>query len=321
MPSTRAGLPQTLAANPVLTALIAVGALLVLLLLFFAGKVARTLRKLRRASRPGREASSGLLDQELPLLSVNRAGKSGDPINVEVVGTLDQVAAAFAAAAWYRADEIDLITSVRISVDSILGRKYSTAPVSNLYLFGRKEDVAFERPGKSVRQRDHIRLWNTGRAAQDGRPIWISGATKDVKVELAKTNHLPTHQIAPDVDSERDLVVSELAQTGWVIADGWRPGFGKETHGVNGTGDSYFTDGRVAVLTLADVPVPLIARQVRGPVAARIVSRVARLFRWRLPQAGRERARQELARMRAHLHLPHHEHAASAPERAGPSTP
>ena len=73
------------------------------------------------------------------------------------------LAASFAAAGWYRADEIDLVTSLRISVDSVFGRKYSTAPVSNLYLYGRKEDYAFERPGKNVRQRDHVRFWNTGR--------------------------------------------------------------------------------------------------------------------------------------------------------------
>ena len=312
---------QTVAASPILLGILALSAVFAVLLLLFTGKVVRAFRNLRRASRPGREASASLPDHDLPLLSVNRTGKPGDPINVEMVGTLGQVAAAFAAASWYRADEIDLLTSVRIALDSVLARRYSTAPVSNLYLFGRKEDLAFERPGKSVRQRDHLRLWNTARVAPDGRPIWIGGATKDVKVELAKTNHLPTHQIAPDVDSERDLVISALAQTGWVIADGWRPGFGKETHGVNGTGDAYHTDGRVAVLTLANTLAPVIARQVRGPVAARIFRSVARLFRWRLPQAGRERARQEIARMRAHLHRPHHAHAASSAEPAQPSAP
>jgi LssY C-terminus len=296
------GLWQSITANPVVEGGVAVAALIVVLLLVFVGLVARAYGRLRRDTREGRKASAGLPDGGLPQVSVNHKGRPGDPVNVELVGTVGQVAAAFAAASWYRADEIDLVTSVRIAVDSVLGRRYSTAPVSNLYLFGRKEDLAFERPGQSVRERDHIRLWNTGRAAQDGRPIWIGGATRDVKVELAKTNHLPTHQIAPDVDSERDLVVSKLAQTGWVVADSWRPGFGKETHGVNGTGDPYFTDGRVAVLTLAKVWVPLVTRQVRGPLVAGLFSRLARGLRWRLPRAGRERARQEVERLRAHVH-------------------
>jgi len=138
-----------------------------------------------------------------PLTTFNREGHVGDPLNMQVVGSNGQLGASFAAAGWYRADEIDLVTSTRISVDSALGRAYSTAPVSNLYLFGRKEDYAFERPDPNVRERDHIRFWNTGQVGPDGRPIWIGSATKDVKVELSRTNHLPTHGISPDLDAER----------------------------------------------------------------------------------------------------------------------
>ena len=203
-----------------------------------------------------------------------------------------------ATAGWYRADEIDFITSARISIDSILGRAYSTAPVSNLYLYGRKEDMAFERPGHNVRQRDHIRLWNTSRGGSDSRPIWIGSATKDVKVEISKTNHLPTHCIAPDLDDERDLVVSELAQTGFVVEDTTRPGFGKETDGFNGGGDPYFTDGQVAVLTLANVWTSPLATQVRSPLGARIARKLAGFVRNRLPEAGRKRAAREQNRLK-----------------------
>jgi hypothetical protein len=212
-----------------------------------------TWRKLHHASHRGRAVSANVSSSGMPLTTFNRNGNQCDPINMQISGAVRQIGAAFASAGWYRADEIDFITSTRISMDRILGRAYSTAPVSNLFLFGRKEDLAFERPGHNVRQRDHIRLWNTGRSASDGRPIWIGGATKDVKVELSKTNHLPTHGIAPDVDDERDLVVSELAQTGFVIEDSTCPGFGKETHGFNGGGDPYFTDGQVAMLALANI--------------------------------------------------------------------
>jgi LssY C-terminus len=279
--------------NPII--LVGIG-VVVLLIAVAALRVLFVFRRLRRADRLGREASAGLPHEDLPLASYNRKGQPGDPVNVEMIGSMSQVGAAFGAAGWYRADEIDLVTSVRISVDSVLGRKYSTAPVSNLYLYGRKEDLAFERPGRSVRERDHIRLWNTGRDAADGQPIWIGGATRDTKVEVAKTNHLPTHKIAPDIDAERDLVVSELAVTGWVVEDTWRPGFGKETRGVNGTGDPWYTDGQVAVLTLANVWAPPLAAQIRSPLGASVVHAAAGLLRWRLPRKGRERAQREHAR-------------------------
>ncbi|HEX6108962.1 MAG TPA: LssY C-terminal domain-containing protein, partial [Ktedonobacteraceae bacterium] len=150
----------------------------------------------------------------------------------------------------------------------------------------------------NVRQRDHIRLWNTSRSGSDGRPIWIGSTTKDIKVELSRTNHLPTHCIAPDLDDERDLVVSELAQTGFVIGDTTCPGFGKKTEGFNGGGDPYFTDGQLAVLTLANVWTSPLARHVRSPLVARIVMKLAGFFRHKLPEAGLNRAASEQDRLK-----------------------
>ena len=262
-----------------------------------ARRIDRERRHLHQSSTRGRETSAGLPVTDLPVTSVNRYGQPGDPINVECIGTDGQIGAAFAAAGWYRADEIDLLTAARISADSVLGRAYSTAPVSNLYLFGHKEDLAFERPGSNVRQRDHIRFWKTGRSDPENRPIWVGSGTKDSKVELSKTNHLPTHGIAPDLDAERSLVVSELAQTGYLVAEGTRSGFGKETQGVNGGGDPYFTDGQVAVLTLANVWTSPLATQVRSPLGARLAQGFEGLIRQRLPQHGRERAARERARL------------------------
>ncbi len=253
--------------------------------------------KLRRASRPGRAISASHSSTEQPLTTITRSGASN---NIQLVGTDGQIGATLASAAWYRADEIDFVTSVRICFDSVLGRKYSTAPVSNLYLYGRKEDMAFERPGHTVRQRDHMRIWKTDHNENDGRPIWIGSVTKDTKIELAKTNHLPTHHISPDVDAERALLVSELALTGYVVQQTTRPGFGKPTKNFNGEGDPYVTDGQVVVLTLANVATPPLATQVRSPFAARIIKRLAGMIRPWLPQAGRERAFHEQERLGIH---------------------
>jgi hypothetical protein len=275
------------------------GAIIVIIFSLLAlAHILSTRRKLHRASHRGRAVSASVSSEGMPLTTFNRYGNPGDPINMQIGGTDGQIGAAFASAGWYRADEIDFITSARISIDSILGRAYTTAPVSNLFLYGRKEDMAFERPGHNVRQRDHIRIWNTSRSESDGRPIWIGSATKDIKVELSKTNHLPTHGIAPDLDDERDLVVSELAQTGFLIGDTTCPGFGKKTEGFNGGGDPYFTDGQLAVLTLANIRTSPLARQVRSPLGARIVRYVASFLRHRLPEAGLNRAASEQDRLK-----------------------
>ena len=273
------------------------GIIVIILSLLALARVLFIRRKLHHSSHAGRAISAQMSSVGMPLTTFNRYGDTGDPINMQICGTDGQIGAAFASAGWYRADEITFITSVRISIDSILGRAYTTAPVSNLFLFGRREDLAFERPGHNVRQRDHIRLWNTSRIGDSGRPIWIGSATKDVKVELSKTNHLPTHGIAPDLDDERELVVSELAQTGFLIEDTTCPGFGKETKGFNGGGDPYFTDGQLAVLALANIRTSPLATQVRSPLGARVVMYLAGFLRHRLPEAGLNRAADEQARL------------------------
>jgi hypothetical protein len=272
---------------------IVIGAIIVILLALALWRVLRTMRHIREASREGRRASAAVAQQvgSNPVTSFNRDGEASDPINVKIIGTNGQLAAAFAAAGWYRADEIDFVTSVRISVDSVFGRKYATAPVSNLYLYGRKEDYAFERPGKSVRERDHVRFWDTGAESDDGRTIWVGGATRDIKVEISKVTHLPTHKISPDVDAERETVIDSLVESGWVIDEGWETNFGKPTVQKNSLGDTYHTDGRRAVMTLADIfTFGPLTTQVRSPLGARIARSIAGALRWRLPKQGRERA-------------------------------
>lgn len=282
--------------TPMLIAL-GVAGVIILLLLAFLIRVLLNVRLVRAAGAEGRRVSAEK-SGEHPLTNFTRAGLPSDPLNVRVVGTAGQLATAFAAAGWYRADEIDLVTSYRITVDAIFGRKYATAPMSNLYLFGRRQDFAFERPGASVRERDHVRFWKAPETAKDGRPIWLGGATKDIAVEISKVSHLPTHRIAPHTDDERAVVVNDLIATGWVVDETWAPGFGKPTESKNALGDAYVTDGRVAVLTLADVPaLSPVATHVRGPLAGGAAKALSRVTRWRLPQSGRSRAR-ELVRIK-----------------------
>src|SRR5579872_2141189 len=66
--------------------------------------------KLRRASEPGRVVSATVTSSDRPLTTFTHSGQHGDPINIQFVGTNGQVGAAFAAAGWYRADEISFIT-------------------------------------------------------------------------------------------------------------------------------------------------------------------------------------------------------------------
>ena len=188
----------------------------------------------------------------VPPVTQTADGHPGDPLNLSIVGTEQQLIRALSSAGWYPADPLTFDTSVRIVVDSVFRRPDDAAPVSNLYLFGRQQDLAFEQPvGNSPRQRHHVRFWRWAQQ-DDGRPVWFGSATFDERVGLSYTTGQVTHHIGPDVDAERDRLEAGLQAKGWVAQLRWIDGFHKQLQGRNGGGDLWRTDGRLAVILLRE---------------------------------------------------------------------
>jgi hypothetical protein len=177
-------------------------------------------------------------------------GIPGDPVNVALEGSEADVIRSMRATQWYPADPITLRSSLRIAVDSVLRDPDDEAPVSTLLLFGRKQDLAFEQPmGDSPRQRHHVRFWRWDRL-EDGREVWFGAATYDERVGLSHTTGQVTHHIGPDIDAERDRIISQLQQAGLTQEVYWMPAFHSELQGRNGGGDPWHTDGRLGVAVL-----------------------------------------------------------------------
>ena len=175
-------------------------------------------------------------------------GTQGDAINVAFVGTEEELHRMFAAAGWYAADPITLKTSVRIAADVVLRRPYAHAPVSDLYVWGRRQDAAFEQPaGNSPKQRHHVRFWCSAELDRQGEPLWLGAATYDESVELSRTTGGITHKISPEIDNERNKLVTDAARAGVLDGYYWVDRFHKAPQGRNGGGDPYFTDRRLAV--------------------------------------------------------------------------
>lgn len=177
----------------------------------------------------------------------------GDPLNVALIGTEEQVRAIMKAAQWYPAEALGIVSDLEIGADTILARPDNEAPVSNLYLFGRKEDLAFEQPvGDSPRHRHHVRFWKTPDVAEDGRPQWIGAAVYDEKVGFSRTTGQITHVTAPDVDQERDYLFQCLAATHQLADQYVVKDFHQQRSGRNGGGDLWTTDGSLYVGVIAD---------------------------------------------------------------------
>jgi hypothetical protein len=188
-----------------------------------------------------------------PRVTHTGTGIPGDPLNICITGSEDDLIRSLTVAGWFPADPLTFRTSVRIVVDTVFKKPDDQAPVSNLYLFGRKEDLAFEKPvGNSPKERHHVRFWRTEKM-DDDRPVWIGSAAFDIGVELSRTTGEVTHHISPNIDAERDLLVADLEKAGRVAKTEWIDGFHKELRGRNGGGDPWYTDGKLVAVTLTTI--------------------------------------------------------------------
>jgi hypothetical protein len=189
---------------------------------------------------------------DAPRITTTASGIPGDPINVGLVGSEEEIHRAMLAAGWHPADPITLASSIRIAVDVVFDRSYADAPVSSLYLFGRKEDLAFEQAvGSDPTRRHHVRFWRSDKLDENGEPLWLGSATLDQRVGLSYTTGQITHHISPDVDAERDKVIDDIRRAGDLASSYWVDGFHKELSGTNGGGDPWHTDGRLEVGVIA----------------------------------------------------------------------
>lgn len=183
-----------------------------------------------------------------PRHTTTARGNQGDAVNIAFVGTEEELHRTLAAAGWYAADPVTMRTSLRIAADVVLQKPYPHAPVSDLYLWGRTQDAAFEQPvGDSPKQRHHVRFWRSDEVDRQGEPLWLGAATYDERVEISRTTGGITHRIGPDIDRERNKLVGDTARAGLLDGYYWVDRFHRDREGRNGGGDPYHTDGRLAV--------------------------------------------------------------------------
>lgn len=194
--------------------------------------------------------------EDLPSCVTDKKGTGqGDPLNLVIIGDIDDVYYTFIRAGWDETETIYRASLVKTFKSFLLGGRYRYSPVSALYVFGRAQDVAFQRARTSINERNHLRLWMAPMRFQ-GKPVWIGQISRDIGVRFTwKT--ITTHKIDPDVDETRDFLIQNLWYSQGVKTFGYVKGVGgapySEPRG-NLTGDPYFTDGNRAVLWISSQP-------------------------------------------------------------------
>lgn len=194
-------------------------------------------------NQPGMKASPGL--------TRTVDGIPGDPINVGLKGHEREMIRAMELAGWRRAKPLDMETIVEMGESLARNRPDRQAPVSPLYLFGRKEDIAFEKEaGPNLSHRNHVRFWRADFLAS-GQAFWVGSASFDRSVGFSRYTGQVLHHIDPDIDAERGRLIGDLSQAGQLSQIYRVTGIGPTLHGRNGEGDWYYTDGEVLIGVLS----------------------------------------------------------------------
>lgn len=187
----------------------------------------------------------------LPSRATDKSGvKGADPINLILRGAREDVDSALNRAGWLPAQRSTFGALAAEAEAVLLARRDSEAPMSHEYLFGRIEDLRFERASPTARARHHVRLWQ----ADSAGTLWAAAATEDVGMLVSARQRTVTHRIAPDIDKERDLLVGELLAGGCAVLEGYvtLPGAVKSGTGV--AGQPFVTDARAAVVRVVACP-------------------------------------------------------------------
>ncbi len=133
----------------------------------------------------------------------------------------------------------------------MFGTRYRYSPVSPLYLYGRQQDFAGQKPRHTVHERNHLRAWLSPMRYR-GIPVWIGQISRDIGVRFTLKTWPPvTHKIDPDVDEAMYALIEDLIYSQQLAKVGYVKGVGAATRSKprqNLTGDPYFTNGYRAVL-------------------------------------------------------------------------
>jgi len=203
--------------------------------------------------------------KSLPCCTSSEDGTPGDPINIAFVGALDDVRAALVGRGWDVTAELTSASLGKMVQAFIFNSRYRYAPVSDLFLFHRAQDMAFQKARAVIDERNHIRLW-LAPVSFEGTPVWVGHISRDAAIKFSGRFWPPTtHVIDPAVDEARFYLEQDLLYSNRVRRFGVVDGVGAatiESPGRNAEQDPYFTDGLRAVFFIDDDFIPLESLEI-----------------------------------------------------------
>jgi len=188
--------------------------------------------------------------EQLPCCTTDKGAKNqGDPLNLVIIGEIEDLFYAFIRAGWDETEVVTAESGFKTTMSFISGGRYRYSPISSLYLFDRRQDIAMQRIRDNIHERNHFRLWLSPMTF-GGKPVWIGQISRDIGVRF-NWKTITTHKIDPDVDETREFLLENLAFNQVLEKFAYVRGVGSAAINEprqNLTGDPYYTDGLRAVM-------------------------------------------------------------------------
>ena len=196
----------------------------------------------------------------LPCCTTNKKGtKNGDPLNLVVIGELENLVTIFTSARWTETRELTFKSGLAMAKAFITGSSDRYSPISPLYYDGHPQDIAFQKSRDTINQRLHLRLWYTP-VRYKTKPVWVGTISRDIGVKFTfSTWYMTTHKIDPNLDDARDYLLADLAEVEKVSQYGFVNNLALERSAKprkNLTGDPYTTDNRRLAIKLSTEDAP-----------------------------------------------------------------
>jgi len=176
-------------------------------------------------------------------------GNTQEPLSFIIIAKNDQqLIDLFEQAGWKLADDVNISSVAKLARAALWKESYPKAPMTPDFWNTNVHNFGFEKATDSnnVRTRHHARFWKTNYITENGYVFYVGTASFDSNVKWGVT-----HQINPDIDTEREFLYSDLQKTG-LITNAEKQRFVDPKLGSNFSGDLFFTDGKLYLISIKE---------------------------------------------------------------------
>ena len=174
-------------------------------------------------------------------------GDKQEPINYIFLARNDShLFAALQQAGWILTDKADISSFIKAVQALILKTPHPSAPISPSFWNAKIQDLSFAKvPGTNwLSNAHHVKIWRTNFLLKNGNNVYVGLVNAN---NGFKWGIIP--KIAPDLDTERELLYIDLNRTG-KIESHLKAQLVKPLIGKNFIGDQFFTDGKVYIISV-----------------------------------------------------------------------